>query len=415
VRLRESILLACLVGCGPEQQQAPPPSAPAAYVVAPVRQPAIAVAAPPPIAAPVAPPTPGGDTLVDQLLSGGGAALKTVLASPETYRFQVLYAIVHEGPKPTIERHAYRVDAEYFFPASSMKMPITLAAYDRLAMLRKPALTRDATLRFGQDVTTTLARETTRALIVSDNTCANRLLSFVGHREVHETLFSLGLASARVHHGFSDNDPIETSPKIDVVVGGNVVDEIPARKSDLVLPPTQATGLAIGTAAIVDGRRVEGPMSFAEKNAMKLRDLQDTLIRIMRPDLLPGTPPDAASKDDLAYVRKTLGTLPSESGLAGFDRNVVADYQLIPFLRGIERVKPRAKIEIHSKVGQAFGFLIGNAYVVDKESGKSFFLIASVYANPDGVMNDDQYAYDTISFPALADVGEVFSRHAFAQ
>jgi hypothetical protein len=30
-------------------------------------------------------------------------------------------------------------------------------------------------------------------------------------------------------------------------------------------------------------------------------------------------------------------------------------------------------------------------------------------------MNSDKYGYDTISFPALADVGEVISRHAFAQ
>ena len=56
----------------------------------------------------------------------------------------------------------------------------------------------------------------------------------------------------------------------------------------------------------------------------------------------------AASADDLAYLRHTLGTLPSESGLAGYDRNI----------------------------------------------------------------NDDNYAYDSISFPALADVGEAFCRHA---
>jgi hypothetical protein len=28
-------------------------------------------------------------------------------------------------------------------------------------------------------------------------------------------------------------------------------------------------------------------------------------------------------------------------------------------------------------------------------------------------MNDDLYAYDAISFPALADAGEVFTRDAF--
>ena len=363
---------------------------------------------------------------MDQLLGGGGGALKTVLATPEKYRFQVLYGVIRPGATPTLERHAYRADAEYFFPASSMKVPITLATYDRLAILRstgKPALTRDATLRIhpvvgtAEPFVTTLARETWRALIVSDTVSANRLLGFVGHREVHETLWSLGLASARIHGGFATGaeiDPAELSPRIEVVIAGGGTEEIAARRSDLVLPPTNATSLAIGQAAIIDGRRVEGPLSFAEKNAMRLRDLQDTLVRIMRPELLPRGGADTASPEDLVYLRHALGTLPSESGLAGFDRNVVSDYQLSPFLRGIERVRARGHFEIYSKVGQAFGFLIANAYIVDKDTGRSLFLTASVYANPDETMNDDKYAYDTVSFPALADVGEAFCRHAFA-
>lgn len=68
-----------------------------------------------------------------------------------------------------------------------------------------------------------------------------------------------------------------------------VTAQFPARRSDLAVPPTDAANLAIGTASIVDGRRVEGPMSFADKNAMRLRELQETLVRIMRPELLPGS------------------------------------------------------------------------------------------------------------------------------
>jgi hypothetical protein len=137
-------------------------------------------------------------------------------------------------------------------------------------------------------------------------------------------------------------------------------------------------------------------------------------VRIMRPELLAaGSPASASAADDLAYVRQAMGTLPSESGLAGYDRNVVQDYRLVPFLRGIERVRARNKFQIFSKVGQAYGFLIANAYVVEKDTGRSFFLIAAVFANPDGIMNDDNYGYDDTSFPALADVGEAFCRHAF--
>ena len=54
-----------------------------------------------------------------------------------------------------------------------------------------------------------------------------------------------------------------------------------------------------------------------------------------------------------------------------------------------------------------------NAYVVEKETGRAFFLVAAVYANPNDVENSDDYAYDTIGLPALADVGEAFARHAF--
>jgi hypothetical protein len=380
--------------------------------------------APAPKRAAVKPPE--RDPLTEKLLAGGSAPLKAVMAAPEKYRFQVLYGVVNEGEKPTLERHGYRADAEYFFPASSMKVPIVLAAYERIGAVRaagKPSLTRDATMRIfpagkaGDPYVTTLAHETWRALIVSDNASANRLLGLVGHREAHETLWALGLPSARIHTGFStggDIDPAEVSPRIEFSGDGETVGEIAARRSDLVLPATKATGLDVGEASIVDGRRVAGPLSFADKNAMRLRELQDALVRIMRPELLPATArPGAACPDDLAYVRQALGTLPSASGLAGFDRNVVADYQLSPFLRGIERVRPRGHFELYAKIGQAFGFLVANAYVVDKDTGRSFFLIASVYANPDETMNDDLYAYTSISFPALADVGEAFTRHAF--
>jgi hypothetical protein len=378
------------------------------------------------------------DAFMRELLGGGGAALQDVLRTPEQYRFQVLYGeVVTTNGKPALTRHAYRVDAEYFFPASSMKVPIALAVYDRLAALRKkmPELGRDVTLRIhplsgsGEPLSTTLARETKRALVVSDNASANRLLAFVGHREAHEILWSLGLRSARIRGGFSASAelvPVDVSPEIDVVVAGGTPRRLPSRRSDLAVPPTDATGLMLGVANIVDGRRVEGPLSFAEKNAMKLRELQDTLVRIIRPDLLASiahpsagratTKPrhDPASPDDLDHLRQALGTLPSESGIAGYDRNVVADYQLLPFLRGIERVRPRGRFQIHSKVGQAYGFLVHNAYVVDKDTGRSFFLTATIYANPNEVVNDDIYAYDTISFPVLADVGEVVARHAFA-
>lgn len=411
------------------------PAAPIAAVPAPIPTPKPVTPAPPPRVprTTTAPATLSGkDPAADEILRGtSSAVLKTVLATPETYRFQLLYSVVKEGAKPTLERHGWRADAEYFFPASSMKVPIALAAYERMSALRKAGkagFTRDAAMQIypskgsGAPTSTTLARETWRALIVSDNFSANRLLAVTGHREVHETCFGLGLASARVRTGFATGeelDPAEASPRVVVGDPAHAV-ELPARKSTLTLPATDAKLLDVGEGYLDDkGRKVNGPMSFKEKNAMKLQHLQDALIRIMRPDLLPARSGSifaaGAPSEDVAYLREALGTLPSESGLAGYDRNVLADYPLSPFLRGIERVRPRGQFQIFQKVGQAFGFLIHNAYVVDKATGRSFFLTAAIYANADGVLNDDLYNYDTVSVPALADVGEAFTRDAFEE
>ena len=349
------------------------------------------------------------DNVTDPILAGAaGTTLKTVLAAPATYRFQVLYSEVKNG---RLERHAYREDAEYYFPASSMKVPIALASYERLAALRaaKPAMTRDAPLQIFEttETTTTLARETLLALVVSDNESANRLLAFGGHKEINQTLWNFGLASVRVRTGFNTDDPAEDSPRM--LLGDQ---EIPARKSDLKLPANDSKSLSIGKGYILNGQLVQGPMPFGDKNQVRIRDLQDALVRLLQPELLPANK-DNLSAEDRAYLIKTMGTLPSESGLAGYQRNIVSDYQLVPFLRGIERVRARGHFEIHSKVGQAFGFLIGNARIKDKDTGKVFFLTAVVYANPNEVLNDDLYAYDTVSFPALADVAEAFCRDAF--
>ena len=83
--------------------------------------------------------------------------------------------------------------------------------------------------------------------------------------------------------------------------------------------------------------------------------------------------------------------------------------------RGIAEVVPRPHLRIHDKIGRAYGFSIENAWVEDTRTGRGFFLAIVLYTNPDGVLNDDQYAYDTVADPFLATVGEVIARNVWWQ
>ena len=68
------------------------------------------------------------------------------------------------------------------------------------------------------------------------------------------------------------------------------------------------------------------------------------------------------------------------------------------------------RLEIYNTIGQAYGFTTENAWVVDRPTGRSFFLAATLYTNRDGVLNDDRYEYQEIALPFLADLGEAVAR-----
>ena len=76
---------------------------------------------------------------------------------------------------------------------------------------------------------------------------------------------------------------------------------------------------------------------------------------------------------------------------------------------------PKERLRIYNKTGQAYGFSTENAWVVDTETGRGFFLAATLYTNKDGILNDDEYEYEEIALPFMADLGEAVARRLWAQ
>jgi hypothetical protein len=58
-------------------------------------------------------------------------------------------------------------------------------------------------------------------------------------------------------------------------------------------------------------------------------------------------------------------------------------------------------------VGDAYGYLIDNAYIVDFDNKVEFMLAAVVNVNTDGIYNDGVYAYDSIGFPFFKNLGKL--------
>lgn len=376
-----------------------------------------------------------GQGLVEELLEGLSDDFDGVLADPEGHRLQLLYSEVIDGESgPELVRHGYRVDAEYFYPASTVKLAAAIASFGELRALkgrhgidcgldtplRIHPLFEDDVLEEEdpsnlEDGQLTVGHAIRKLCLVSDNQAYNWLYELLGHEELNRVIDEAGLERTHLYHRLSEFRGVRDqrrTPRIELLdADRGVLLEIPARESELVEVNAGIPGLLVGKAHMSAGKRVEQPLDFSHKNYMPLRDLQDMLVMVCRPDIDLGLPGFDLQPEERAFLLEAMVQLPRESENPVYPLEKYSDDWVKFFLKGARRVAP--EVRIYNKVGRAYGFSIENAYLVDEATGRAFFLAAVLYTNPNGVLNDGVYSYTPIADPFFIELGELFARHAF--
>ncbi len=354
--------------------------------------------------------------------------LAEVLAAAPDHRLQAVLGLVEQGPDgPRLVQHGFRLDAEYFYPASAVKLFAAVAALERLAELRRETglpldvdtplvfhpLFEDEALDEADESNLdggriTVRHEIRKLFLVSDNRAFNRLYELVGQDRLAASLVRAGLADARIVHRLSEFRSAEDNrrlPRIDFV-GQGALYTLPERRSEPLPPAPPVPGLEVGSAHISGDERVDEPLDFAPKNRFPLAALQRGLCMVVRPDVDCGGPGFALTDEDRALLLEAMSQLPRESANPAYDPAEYPDDYGKFLLPGLERVVEKDRLRISNKIGQAYGFTTENAWVVDRDTGRGFFLAATLYTNADGVLNDDNYEYETVALPFLADLGE---------
>lgn len=372
----------------------------------------------PPIAPPhAAPPHAPFESPRMEALLRSRPRLADVVNHAADYRFQVLLSVPKSSGAGWQKREGFRVDAEYFYPASAVKPCIAVAALEALGELRDsiaPGLDVRASFTSERRRTgVTVGMLLTGSLIASDNDASNDLLDLASFDGLHRRMWRMGLSSVRIRHrmGSATSDGDRTTPRIDLTPTRGkerspVV--IAAQASTIHLGENHTSGLKVGAQFIEGGHLVDGPMSFDDRNRISLVDLQDVMVAIMRPEVRPPEQRTKLAESERSAIVDALSTLPRRWGMSA-----ELEIEHKPLLPGVERVRARRNLTIASKSGRAFGFVVDNAYVVDRKSGRSFFLTVALYANANGRLNDDHYEYGSFAYPVIADVGEVAARSVF--
>jgi hypothetical protein len=347
------------------------------------------------------------------------------------FRLQLLIAEVDESTSPAgLIRHGFRVDAEYFYPASTIKLCAAVGALLRIQELRAEGVPIDADtpmvfhpLFEGESVDDadesnlaggkiTVAHEIRKLFIVSDNRAFNRLLGFVGRDELNRMMREAGLDSARIAHRLAVGQSREQNrrmPRIDLHPPGGAVFTIPERVSSIDPDNAGVPGLEAGAAELLGGQRLERPKSFRFSNRISLRDLQDALVMVVRPDVDLGKPGFALSDAHRALLIEAMGLLPGESANPVYDPGRYPDHWVKYLLPGLRRGLGHGRVREINKVGLAYGFTSLTSAIAVDGGPPRVFVAGTIYTNANATLNDNVYEYDSIALPFLADLGEVIA------
>ncbi|MGP1273525.1 MAG: serine hydrolase [Phycisphaerales bacterium] len=369
---------------------------------------------------------PHDDESFFRAMLSSSATLRGVAAEPCRYRLQIIVGEIDEDDA-TIRWRIYRGDAEYFYPASTVKLPVAALALNelrRLSIEHDATLTVDTPLAFdplfegetieAEDPTNleggaiTVGHDIRKIMLVSDNAAFNRLYELVGHQRINEALHdAAGLTSTMLTHRLSEYRTAEQnrrSPVIRFRTPGRVIiigERTSEYRYDARLLSPDSIPLGRGYAA--RGEIVPEPMEFADNNRMSLMDLLVVVQSIVRPDL-EGGDRLGLHEHDRAFLRQAMGELPRESSNPRYAEAEYPDGWGKLFLPGVRRVLPPERVKVYNKIGRAYGTSTDVAYIEDEATGRGVFLGVTIYTNDNAILNDNRYEYESLADPVMADI-----------
>ena len=379
-------------------------------------------------------------TVIYELLKKYPTYFETVTSNPEN-RVQIIYSQIdrRKNGRPEFTDHYFNIDdSAYFYPASTVKLPVAILALQKLNELKIKGLDKSATMiteaaHSGQtevyndpsapDGRPTIEHYIKKILLVSDNDAFNRLYEFLGQEYINTTLHKMGYTDVQIIHrldiSLTEDENRHTNPvrffaapsaslRPAKDTSGKVIYEKPLKESKLAYAQRDTK---MGKGFYRSGELVTGPFDFSKKNRMNLKTLHNIVRSVMFPKAVSKKQRFKLTKEDYNFLRKYMSMTPPESQIGLYQTQEYWDNYVKFLYYGAEKDSSPDGLRIFNKVGDAYGFLTDAAYIIDPKNGVEFMLSAVIHCNSDEVFNDDKYDYETVGFPFMKYLGRFIYQH----
>lgn len=390
--------------------------------------------------------------------------LRTILMHPDSFRYQLIYTQIDRDSRNRPHFHSYylRVDPlEYFNPASTVKMPLSFLALEKMNSLSRygidkysPMLTDSAfsgqhpvyTDSSSANGLPSLAQYIKKIFLVSDNDAYNRLYEFLGQQYLNERLWQMGYPRIRITRRFvpmteeenRHTNPVRFLRKGTVLSadgqgqGGRLQDVQGGRSPDGSVPDSDVAYAqpAVESKAHFDFSRevlignahldrndslVHTPMDFTRHNNIPLEDEQSLLQSVLFPESVPPAKRFHLTADDYSFLYRYMSQYPSEEEHPRYDTTEYFDSYTKFFFFKAGRTPIPSYIRSFNKPGWSYGFLTDVAYIVDFKHKVEFMLSGVIYVNRDGVLNDDKYEYEETGYPFFRETGNIIYQYELSR
>jgi hypothetical protein len=350
--------------------------------------------------------------------------LKKIVKDKDNYEIQILYTEVSKNSLGQTEFSDFQFqlnDEKYFYPASTIKLPIIVLTLDKINELRATGIDitpkskilissiHEENNQVQKDSITSFQNLIADVFLVSDNSASNVLIDFIGYNNFNAKMAQAGFKNTYLNHKFNPDPYVNTSWQIKTVKN----ETISSNENQVIITAEQNTlGLKKGKNRFQNGKLVPGAFDFSQKNRSSITDMHNILKRIIFPLKFDKDKTFNLNVEDYDFLRYWMSRFTYEDIGDKFktEKKYFDSYNKF-FIHGEDTIVNDRNIRVYNKIGQAFGTSVDNAYIKNYQDDVEFFLTATIYTNKNKTINDNVYEYNQIAIPFLSKLSKsIYSR-----
>ena len=341
--------------------------------------------------------------------------LKEIIKEKEDYEIQILLTKIDQyNSKVDFQEYKYQLDDnKYFYPASTIKLPIVVLTLKKINELRSKGseitLKSKITLNYKDDYSELVVRDSITSFqnliadvfLVSDNSASNILIDFIGYNYFNHEMENAGFDKTYLNHKFNPDPYVNSTWQISDL-DNNLISSLNDDQK-IIKADDKTIGLEKGERRYFKGEILDESLNFSEKNRSSITDMHHLIKYIFYPEIFDITNTFNLNVEDYDFLRYWMSRFTYEDIGEKFigDEKFFETYNKF-FIHGDEQSVSNEQIRVYNKIGQAYGTSIDNGLIKNYQDNVEFILTATIYTNKNKVINDNLYEYDDLAVPFLA-------------